>query len=426
MPLHRKVMRACAFAALAALSACQETKAAGPPPPPPGVLFVKVERRDLPMFIEAVAGTDGYVNAEIRARVRGYLKSQDYKDGSFVKSGQRLFTIESTEYENAVASAKSALVRARAAQERNHVQYQRDQDLFKTGVVSRQDVDNAAASVADADGQVSGAQAQLDQAQLNLSYTQMHSPIDGVAGVASVRVGNLVGQDGPTLLTTVSQLDPIRVNFPISEVDYVRYPDRYRDLSRRDLAWAKKQFALWAAGKEAEHGEPGIQLVLSDGSLYPLRGLVVSANRQVDATTGTIQMQALVPNPDGFLRPGQYVRVRVPKPNEGKNVLVVPEKALISVQGSYSLGVIGPDNKVHLKRVEVGASVAGLRVIDKGVEQGEEVVVEGVQKISDGATVVPKPAPVAESNPESAAPTSASAAVSGTPAPQNAQTAAKN
>jgi membrane fusion protein (multidrug efflux system) len=426
MPLHRNVMRVSALAALAAFSACQEqTKAAGPPPPP-GVLFVKVERRDVPMFIEAVASTDGYVNAEIRARVRGYLKTQDYKDGSFVKSGQRLFTIESSEYENAVASAKSALVRAKAAQQRNHVQYQRDQELFKTGVVSRQDVDNAAASVADADGQVAGAQAQLDQAQLNLSYTQMHSPIDGVAGVASVRVGNLVGQDGPTLLTTVSQLDPIRVNFPISEVDYVRYPDRYRDLSRRDLAWAKRQFALWAAGKEAEHAEPGIQLLLADGSAYPLRGLIVSASRQVDATTGTIQMQALVPNPDNFLRPGQYVRVRVPKPNEGHNVLVVPEKALISVQGSYSVGVIGSDNKVHLKRVDVGPSVEGLRIIDKGVEQGDQVVVEGVQKISDGATVVPKPAPPAGANAQSAGPAHAGAAVSGTAAAQNTQTAAKN
>jgi membrane fusion protein, multidrug efflux system len=426
MPLHSHVMRAAVLAALAALCACQQEKKAAGPPPPPVVLFVKVERRDLPMFIEAVAGTDGYVNAEIRARVRGYLKTQDYKDGAFVKSGARLFTIEASEYENAVASAKSALVRAKAAQERNHVQYQRDQDLFKTGVVSRQDVDNAAASVADADGQVAGAQAQLDQAQLNLSYTQMHSPIDGVAGVASVRVGNLVGQDGPTLLTTVSQLDPIRVNFPISEVDYVRYPDRYRDLSRRDLAWAKRQFALWGAGKEGEQGEPGIQLLLADGSRYPLRGVVVSANRHVDATTGTIQMQALVPNPDGFLRPGQYVRVRLPKPNEGQNVLVVPEKALISVQGSYSVGVIASDNKVHLKRVEVGASVDGLRVIDKGVEQGDEVVVEGVQKISDGATVVPKPAPPVGSNADAAAPAHASAAVSGTVGPQHTQTAAKN
>jgi membrane fusion protein (multidrug efflux system) len=429
MPLHRKVMRACALAALAALSACQETKAAGPPPPPPGVLFVKVERRDLPMFIEAVASTDGYVNAEIRARVRGYLKTQDYKEGSAVKSGQRLFTIESAEYENAVGSAKSAVVRAKAAQERNHVQYQRDQDLFKTGVVSRQDVDNAAASVADADGQVSGAQAQLDQAQLNLSYTQMHSPIDGVAGVASVRVGNLVGQDGPTLLTTVSQLDPIRVNFPISEVDYVRYPDRYRDLSRRDLAWARKQFALWAAGKDAEHGEPGIQLALADGSLYPLRGLIVTASRQVDASTGTIQLQALVPNPEGFLRPGQYVRVRVPKPDEGRNVLVIPEKALISVQGSYSVGVIGGDNKVHLKRVEVGASVDGLRVIEKGIAEGDEVVVEGVQKITDGATVNPKPAPPLEPNAANGGPAHASAAVSGqppSPSSANTQTAAKN
>ena len=218
MSLLRNVIHACALTALAASSGCHEEQKAAGAPPPPTVLFSKVERRDVPMFIEAVASVDGYVNAEIRARVRGYLKTQDYKEGSLVKNGQRLFTIEPGEYENAVSSARSALVRAKAAQERNHVQYQRDQELFKTGVVSRQDVDNAAASVTDADGQVSGAQAQLDQALLNLSYTQMHSPIDGVAGVASVRVGNLVGQDGPTLLTTVSQLDPIRVNFPLSEV----------------------------------------------------------------------------------------------------------------------------------------------------------------------------------------------------------------
>jgi membrane fusion protein, multidrug efflux system len=418
----RNFTKTWAFAALAAASGCQQsTQAAGAPPPPPTVLVSKVERRDVPMFIEAVASIDGYVNAEIRARVRGYLKTQEYKEGSYVKAGQRLFTIESAEYQNAVDSAKAALVRAKAAQQRNRVQYERDQELYKTGVVSRQDVDNAAASVTDADGQVSGAQAQLEQAQLNLSYTQMHSPIDGVAGVASVRVGNLVGQDGPTLLTTVSQLDPIRVNFPISEVEYVRYPERFKDLQQRDLKWAEKQFALWASGKPAEHGEPGIQLALSDGSLYPKRGLIVTANRQVDASTGTIQLQALVPNPDGFLRPGQYARVRVPKPNEGHAVLVVPDKALISVQGSYSVGVVGSDGKVHLKRVEVGASVDGLRVIDKGVAEGDAIVVEGTQKISDGAAVVAKPATDPNAGYTDAAPSSA--ALSGK---VGSQSAAKN
>jgi membrane fusion protein, multidrug efflux system len=419
MPLLRDLISSCVLAALAAASGCQQsTQAAGAPPPPPSVLVSKVERRDVPMFIEAVASLDGYVNAEIRARVRGYLKTQEYKEGSSVRAGQRLFTIESAEYQNAVDSAKAALVRAKAAQQRNRVQYERDQELFKTGVVSRQDVDNAAASVTDADGQVSGAQAQLDQAQLNLSYTQMRSPIDGVAGVASVRVGNLVGQDGPTLLTTVSQLDPIRVNFPISEVEYVRYPERFKDLRQRDLNWVQKQFALWASGKPAEHAEPGIELVLADGSVYPKRGLIVTANRQVDASTGTIQLQALVPNPDGFLRPGQYARVRVPKPNEGRNVLVVPEKALISVQGSYSVGVVGSDSKVHLRRVEVSASAEGLRVIDKGVAEGDEVVVEGMQKISDGAAVVAKPAPGPNAGSSDAAPSSA--AISGKAGSQNA------
>jgi membrane fusion protein, multidrug efflux system len=397
------------------LLACHEEKKAPPPPPAPTVLFSKVVRQDVPMFIEAVASVDGYVNAEIRARVRGYLKTQEYKEGSAVKSGQRLFTIEDAEYVSAVAIAKAAVSRARAAQQRNRVQSERDQELFKTGVVSRQDVDNAAASVTDADGQVAGSQAQLDQALLNLSYTQIHSPIEGVAGVATVRVGNLVGQDGPTLLTIVSQIDPIRVNFPISEVDYVKDPERFKDLSSRDLKWAKQQFARLASGTVAEHGDPGIEIALSDSSIYPKRGVIVTANRQVDASTGTIQLQALVPNPDGFLRPGQYARVRVPKPNEGRNVLVVPDKALISVQGTYSLGVLAADDKVQLKRVELGPSVNGLRVVLKGVNEGDRVVVEGVQKISDGAKVVAKPAPEPDATAATGAPPAGDAANSGAP-----------
>jgi membrane fusion protein, multidrug efflux system len=352
-----------------------------------------VGKRDLPLFIEAVGSLDGYVNADIRARVRGYLQTQSYKDGAEVKAGQTLFTIESTEYAAAVSAAKANVMRAKTAQDKNKIQLERNQGLLKSGMISQQDVDNAAASVADADGQVQAATAQLQQANLNLSYTQIKSPITGVAGLAQVRVGNLVGQDGPTLLTTVSQIDPIRVNFPMSEIDYVKYPERFKHLEARDLEWAKRQFAKLDAGGSADNGDPGLELVLSDGRTFGHKGVIVTANRQIDATTGTIQLQALVSNPDGALRPGQYGRVRIKRENEGHDVVVVPEKALISVQGNYSLGVVGPDNKVQLKRVDVGASANGMRIIQKGVADGDRIVVEGIQKISEGAVVDPRPAP---------------------------------
>ncbi|HKU37593.1 MAG TPA: efflux RND transporter periplasmic adaptor subunit [Polyangiales bacterium] len=353
---------------------------------------MKVVRKDVPLYVEAVASLDGYVNADIRARVRGYLSTQDYKEGGVVRAGQRLFTIESTEYRTAVSAAKAALARARAAAQRTQLQLDRDQSLFQSGAVAQQEIDNATTGAADARAQVEGAEAQLQRAQLDLSYTQLRSPIDGIAGVAAVRVGNLVGQDGPTLLTTVSQIDPIRVSFPISELDYVQDPERFRDLALRDLRWAKAQFAKLESGLHAEHDDPGVELVLSDGSVYPHRGIIVTAARQIDASTGTIQLQALIPNPDAFLRPGQYGRVRVLRPHQGRDALVIPEKALISVQGSYSVGVIGQDDKVSLRRVELGPSAQGERLVTKGLSEGERVVVEGVQKISDGAKVAAEPA----------------------------------
>lgn len=375
---------------------CQEqTKAAAPAPPPQPVFYATVVRKDVPIFVESIATLDGYINADIRARVRGYLNAQEYKDGSAVKANQRLFSIEAAEWETALSSARAALARAKAAQQRTALQLQRDKSLFQSGAVSQQEIDNASAGSADADGQVASAQAQIEQAQLNLSYTQIRSPVDGVAGVATVRVGNLVGQDGPTLLTTVSQIDPIRVTFPLSELDYVKYPERFKDLTQRDLKWAQKQFEALESGQVAEHQDPGIELILSDGNVYAHRGIVVSVNRQVDSTTGTIQLQALVPNPDGFLRPGQYGRVRLRRENEGKNALSVPDKALISVQGTYSVGVIGEGNKVQLRRVELGPSVNGVRLVSKGIQEGDKVVVEGIQKISDGAVVDAKPAPEA-------------------------------
>ncbi|HMI90598.1 MAG TPA: efflux RND transporter periplasmic adaptor subunit [Polyangiales bacterium] len=370
-----------------------KTEAAAPAPPPPTVYVAKVERRDLALTSEAVATLDGYVNAEIRARVRGFLKAQSYKDGGRVKAGDPMFAIEGDQYNAAVKVARATVARAKAADARDRVLLQRSEGLSQTGMLSQQDLDDARTGVADSQGRVEGAQAELSQAELNLSYTQVRSPISGVAGVALVRIGNLVGQDGPTLLTTVSQLDPMRVSFALSELDFVRDPKRYKGLDGRDLRWAQSQFSKLAADGKTENGDSGVELLLADGSVYPHRGVVVAVDRQIDATTGTITLQALIPNPDGLLRPGQYGRVRLPRTDEGHDALVVPEKALIYTQGIYSLGVVDASGKVALRPVEVGERLDGLREVKKGVNDGETIVIEGVQKISDGAQVRPEPVP---------------------------------
>ncbi len=378
---------------LALAPACGEGKKPPAAPPPPAAVQVgKAERRDLPLYIEAVGSLDGYVNVDIRARVRGYLESQSYKDGSPVKAGAPLFTIEATEYQAAAKSAQAALSRAKVALARTQLDRTRDEGLVKAGMSSQQDLDNALAAVADAETQVHSAEAQVQQAQLNLGYTKISSPIAGVAGLALVRAGNLVGQDSPTLLTTVSQIDPIRVDFPLSEVDYVRYPERFAQLGGRDLDWAQKQFPKLDSGGSADGADPGVQLILADGKVYKHRGVIVTVNRQIDASTGTVQLQALVPNPDGVLRPGEYARVRIRRESEGKNVVVVPDRALLSVQGTSSVAVVGPDNKVAFNRVELGASSEGVRVVTSGLSGGETIVVDGLQRIADGATVAPQPA----------------------------------
>ena len=383
----------------AALASCGESTAKPGPPPPPTVLVAEVAKQDVSLFAEAVATLDGYVNADIRARVRGILQAQRYKDGAAVKQGQLLFTVDRAEYQAASEAAKAALARATTAAAHNKAQLARRQDLGAARVVSKQELEDAEAAAQDADSQVLAAQAQLRQASLNLSYTEIRSPVTGVAGLAQVRVGNLVGQDGPTLLTTVSQIDPVRVSFPMSEVDYLRAGSLLKGLDARDLAWARAAFKRADRADRTDDGTM-LELILADGSVYPQRGVIVAANRQVDPSTGTIQLQALFPNPDGLLRPGQYGRVRMRRGDVGPGALVVPDKALVQVQGSYSLAVVGADSKVKLKRVEVGQVAGPLRIIKSGVSAGERVIVEGVQKVSDGTLVVAQAAP-----PEAAAPT---------------------
>ena len=372
--------------------ACREGKAASAVPPPT-VLVGSVQRRDVPIHVEAVGTLDGYANVDIRARVRGFLQQQLYQDGATVKEGQILFTIDPAEYVAALSNARAILARAEAAQSHTRALLARKRSLAPSGVVSQQELDDADAEARDADGQVQAARAAVEQAELNLSYTRIRAPISGIAGLALVRPGNLVGQDGPTLLTTVSQVDPIRVTFPVSEIDYVRAPNRLKAITGRDASWARRQFPYVQQKGRTEDGDPGIELVLSDGSVYPHRGVVIAANRQVDSATGTIQLQALFPNVSRDLRPGQYGRVRVPRPEDGANALVVPDKALMQVQGTYSVAVVGPENKVQLRKVEVGPSAGALRIVRSGLEAGDRVVVEGLQKVSEGTTVNPQPAP---------------------------------
>jgi len=347
-----------------------------PAPPPTTVLVAPAIKQDLALTAEAVGTLDGYVNAEIRARVKGFLKRQDYSDGAFVKTGQLLFTIDPAEYIAAVGQAKGALARAQAALGNARTSVERYKPLVAKQAVSQQDLDNALSLERAGLGAVQSARAELDQAQLNLSYTRITSPVDGVAGTAAVRVGNLVGQDGPTLLTTVSQLDPMRVNFPISETDYLRFADRIRGLENLDPLDGGPERAT-------------LDLLLVDGSKYPHKGWVASVNRQVQSSTGTIQVESLFPNPERTLRPGQYARVRAPDPTStsGKNVEVVPQSAVRELQGTYTVGVVGPGEVVQIRTVEVGPRSGNLWAITKGVAEGERVITQGLQKVTDGMKV---------------------------------------
>jgi len=355
------------------------------------VNVVEVTRTDLPIETEAVGSLDGYINAEIRARVRGYVRAQTYRDGTLVEAGQELFRLEDAEYRAALVAARASLARAQATQKRARVQLSRDYGLFQSGAISREQLDDNIARAAESDADVEAARAQIVQARLNLSYTRVRSPIAGVAGLAQVRVGNLVGQEGPTLLTTVSRVDPIRVNFQMSELDYVRYPGPIQELADRDLAWVERQLARSEEERAAEGVTFSVELLLADGSVYPRRGLIVAAERGIDPSTGTVQLQALVQNPERVLRPGQFVRVRMGRPNEGRQVIAVPERALVSLQGKTSVAVVGRDNKVQMRRVEPGPSARNQRVIHSGLRDGERVVVEGLQQISEGSTVDPRP-----------------------------------
>ncbi|MEA2626442.1 MAG: rane fusion protein multidrug efflux system [Candidatus Binatota bacterium] len=354
-------------------SACR--KEAMTPPPAAEVFVVNVVEQDVPIYSEWVGTTDGFVNAQVRPRVQGYLLKQNYADGADVKAGQLLFQIDDREYKNALDQALGNLAQQRAALKKNQLDVARYTPLAAKGAVSTEELDDAVQAARGSQAQVEAAQAAVQTAKLDLGWTQVFAPIDGIAGIATVQVGDLV--TSATLLTTVSQLNPIKVSFPISEQEYLRFAERIKEHQRTGRA----------------KDEPDLELILADGSTYRYPGNFYVANRQVEIQTGTIQIQALFPNRDDILRPGQYAKVRAPI-RVRRAALLVPQRAVQETQGQYQVAVVGPDNKVAFRTVKPSEQVGSLWIIDEGLHAGDRVVTEGLQKIKDGVVVNPKAAPV--------------------------------
>jgi len=391
------------------LAGCKE-KQTGAAPSPPIVEVAEVIQQDVPVYAEWVASTDGMVNATTRAQVQGYLIRQNYKEGDFIKKGQVLFEIDPRPFQATLDQATATLTQAQAALAQSRATlkqaqaevarqealwanakatFTRIKQLTDEGVVSQKDLDDATgaeqstrAAVAAAQAAVGAAQASIgvnqaavgaaqaavNKAELDLGFTKILSPIDGIAGIAKAQIGNLVGPGSQEELTTVSTVDPIKVYIPLSEQEYL---------------------------KQAQQGKGGtpygpVELILADGSVHPYPGRFAFADRQVDVQTGTIKVAVLFSNPRNLLRPGQFARVRAQRAIK-RGALLVPQRAVTELQGSYQVAVVGSDNKIDVRPVKVAERVDSLWVIEEGLKPGDRVVAEGAQKVTQGTLVNPTP-----------------------------------
>ena len=393
-------------------SSSHATKA---PETPLVVEVARVEQRDVPIYNEWIGTLDGFVNADIKAEVTGYLLKQNYTEGSFVRKGEMLFEIDARPFEAVVDQAKGQLAQAngqlaqataqvaqaeaqvavaKANQGKAQLDYDRYVPLAQQQAITQQDLDNATQSNLAAKAQVQAAQAQvetataqihasaagaeaakaaLETAEVNLGFTKLTSPIDGIVGIAQQQVGALVNSSSVPV-TTVSTLDPIKVYFTVSEQEYLDFNRRYTT----------------AATVEAETKQLRLELILADGRTYPPSGRFYFADRQVNPSTGTIRIAGLFPNPGNTLRPGQYARIRLSTQTR-EHALLVPQRAVTELQGSYQVAVVDDGNKVAIRNVKPGERVGNLWIIDEGLQFGEGVVAEGVQKVRSGMTVAVKP-----------------------------------
>jgi membrane fusion protein (multidrug efflux system) len=329
-------------------------------------------QQDVPTYTECIATLDGYVNAQIQPQVTGYLMKQNYTEGTVVHKGDVLFEIDPRPFEAALQQSKGQLAQSQAQLGKTKLDVARDTPLAKESAIPQAQLDNDVQANEAAKAMVAAAQAQVDQAELNLGFTKVRSLIGGVAGLAKGQIGDLVGPT--TILTTVSQVEPIKAYFAISEQQYLKLADR---------------ISAVAEGRRRAGQQKILELVLSDGSVYPRKGSVVLADRQIDVKTGTIRMAGAFENPGGILRPGMFGRVRAVT-GVSKAALLVPQRSVVEAQGSYSVVVVDSNNQASIRSVKTGERVGQMWVITDGIKAGEQVIAEGMQKAREGATVRPK------------------------------------
>ncbi len=383
-------LQTCLFAGmtLVLLPGCAgcHKKSSAPQMMAPDVLVTDVFQKDVPIYGDWIGTLDGMVNAQIHAQVSGYLKSQNYKEGDFVRQGDLLFEIDARPFQAALDKANGDLARAQANLDMTAIDVKRYTPLAKDNAISQQELDNAIQSNKGAQAALESARAAVQQAELNLEFTKITSPINGIAGIAEAQVGDLVGPSSLALMA-VSTVDPIKVYFPISEQEYL---------------WAaEKRLAERRGSADGAQVKNNLELILANGRLYPHKGNIVIADRQVNIKTGTIRIAGLFPNPDRMLRPGQYAHVRFVV-EVIKDALLVPRRAVVEMQSTFYVVVVDNNDKASIRPVRTGATIGSFIVITEGLKLGERVVVEGAQKAREGMLVNPKPYKVeSETTPES-------------------------
>jgi membrane fusion protein (multidrug efflux system) len=355
------------------LTACAKQQGGPPKAVPMQVSVATVEQRDVPLYGDWVATLDGYVNAQIQPQVSGYLIKQDYREGSVVQSGQVLFEIDPRPFQATLDQAEGQLAQAQAQLGLADINVKRDTPLAQAHAIAQSQLDNDVQQRANQRAAVRGAEANVEQAQLNLGFTKVRSLVTGIAGQAQTQVGNLVGP--AAILTSVSQVNPIKVYFSISEQEYLALSSRVKAGGKADLLSSGNAVPL--------------ELTLGNGSVYPYKGQIVFVDRQVNTQTGTIRIAGSFPNPQNLLRPGQFGRIKA-ETEVRHNALLVPQRAVNELQGSYQVAVVGPDDSVHIQNVALGPQLDTSWIITSGVKPNERVVTEGVSKLKDGMRVSPQ------------------------------------
>lgn len=363
------------------LGACSEGKKAPPPPPPPEVSVVETKAQDVPLYLEFVGQTSGLKDIAIRARVEGFLEGMHFEEGSEIKKGDLLYTLESQPFEEKVAARESAVAEVKTMLAKAQGDLGRIKPLAEINAVSQSDLDEAVAAYEATLSSLDAANATLRASNIELSYTKIHSPINGIIGRTQAKVGDFVGKDpNPVILNTVSQIDTILVTFFITETQY--------------LQLARITDEEWQANSEQDGS---LELILIDGSLYEHTGKLDFVDREIDTTTGAILVQASFPNPEKLLRPGQFGKVKI-KGRVIENGILIPQRCVMETQGLFNVFVVDGSNNVAIREIKTGPKIGSSWLVEEGLKAGEKVVYEGLQKVKDGITVNPVVAEIKPTN----------------------------